>query len=295
MKLDSERGIDHGKNKMKAIRLYSVGLVAVVVFAIAAFGVAGKAQPTQLQTSCSGAGCGAMSRAEVFIKTFASAVNSRGLRTSQLEQEEQVRLAFYGIDSTRVEIESGRLTEKEGNFIIDGHKQVIRNYVHDKKNEAMLKAATGQVSDIPAINKSLGGLLSVSRQDALMGHEDLAMQAQTEMVKILTTFSQKFADTCEQQNFSIESALVLERQNDFMGTGISLTHCMRRKISAELNMQGVQYRFEICSGLSDFFSRIQEEWDLKLSGRVVGSGKSNGGRWEAKFLFEGHQVEMGAK
>ena len=245
-------------------------------------------QEQRATSTCRGSGCAAMSRAELFIKTFASSGNSKGLRTSQLEQEEQVKLAFYGIDATRVEVEAGRLTEQEGNFIIDGHEQVIRDYLHDKASEAKVRAASGQVSDIPTISKSLGKLLSVARQDALSGREELAWQAQAEMVTVLTTFSQEFANTCQKQNYPVEVALGFERQNELMGTGISLEHCISRKASAELGSQGVQYRFETCSNLSGF-----ETWKLKISGHIVGEGKGEAGVWEAKFLWNGIKSEMG--
>lgn len=245
-------------------------------------------QEPQATQTCTGAGCAAMSRAELFIKTFGG---SKGLRTSQLEQEEQVRLAFYGIDATRVEVEAGRLTKEEGEFIIDGHEQVIRDYVHDKGNEAKITAASGQISDIPTINRTMGKLLSVARQDALMGHEELAQRAQAEMVTTLTTFSQKFSDTCQEQKYSVETALALERQNALMGTGISLEHCQRRKASVELTSQGVRYQFETCNDLFHF----TKKWDLKLSGRVVGEGKGESGSWEAKFLWKGIKTEMGGE
>lgn len=269
-----------------------IGLLAeVFVVLISVLIVNAQAQEQQATRTCRGSGCAAISRAELFIKTFASSGNSKGLRTSQLEQEEQVRLAFYGIDATRVEIEAGRLTEQEGNFIIDGHEQVIRNYIHDKASEAKVRAATGQVSDIPVISKSIGKLLSVARQDALMGREDLAQRAQAEMVMVLTTFSQEFANTCQQQSFPVETALGLERQNELMGTGISLTHCMSRKVSAELSGQGIQYRFETCSDLSHF----PEKWELKISGRIVGEGKGELGFWDANFLWKGIKTEMGGE
>jgi len=231
--------------------------------------------------TCRGSGCPAISRAELFLKAFASSGRSHALRTSNLEQEEKVRLAFYGIDATRVEIERGRLSESEGNFIIDGHKQVIRNYLQDNTNESMVRAAGGQVLEIPAIKQSLRGLLSVARQDALMGHEDLAMQAQTQMVKILTTFSQKFAETCEQQSFPQELPLVLERQNQMFESGISLEHCMNRKFTAELNNQGIRYDLETCSNLSN-----ASNWKLKISGRVVGMGSGSTNRWEADVVYQ---------
>jgi hypothetical protein len=246
------------------------------------------AQKTTPASTCQGVGCSGLSRAELFIKTFAG---SKALRTSQLEQEEQVRLAFYGIDATRAEVEAGRLTEKEGKFITDGHEQVIRDYVHDKGNEAKILASTGQVSDIPTINKSLGKLLGVARQDALMGREELAQRAQAEMVKVLTTFSQEFAATCQKQKYPVETALMLMRQNELMGTGISLDQCLSRKVSTELSSQGVNYRFESCSDLS----LSPKKWDLKISGRITGLGKGDEASWEAKFLWKRYQTEMGGE
>lgn len=243
--------------------------IFAVVTVISGYILTGHAQTSDPRAArlCTGLGCNAMSRAEFFIKTFASSSGSRALRTSQLEQEEQVRLAFYGMDATRAEIEAGRLSEGEGNFIIDGHERVIRNYIHDKTNEAMVMAAGGQVSSIPAVRKSLSGLLSIARQDALMGHEELAQRAQAQMTQVLTTFSQQFANTCEQQSFPVEVAVELERQNELMGTGISLTHCMNRKYSADLSSQGIDYHFETCSGLAGGGA-----WELKISGLAVGVG-----------------------
>lgn len=250
-------------------------------------GIVRSQEPTR-NSNCRGAGCGAISRAELFIKTFGG---SKGLRTSQFEQEEKVRLAFYGIDATRVETEAGRLTEKEGNFIIDGHEQVIRDYLHDKGSEAKIAATSGQVSDIPAVRKSLGGLLSVAKQDALRGHEELAQTAQEIMVTTLVTFSRKFAETCQQQKYPVETALEIEVQNEKMGTGVSLEHCQSRKASVELTSQGVKYRFETCRDVS----HPKEEWKLKMSGRVVGEGKGDDGFWEANFLWKGIKNKMGGE
>jgi len=265
-----------------------VGIFVILNFVLV---VTGQAPEKPATRTCKGPGCAAISKAELFIRTFASSGNSKGLRTSQLEQEEQVKLAFYGIDATRREIEAGRLTEQEGNFIIDGHEQVIRNYVRDKGSDAKVSAASGQVSDIPAITKSMGKILGIARQDALMGHEELAQQAQAEMVMVLTTFSEEFAKTCQDQNFPVETALGLERQNQLMGTGISLTHCMTRKFTTELKSQGVTYRFETCSDLSHF----PRKWELKISGGVNGTGQAEGGFWDAKFLWKGIKTNMGGE
>jgi hypothetical protein len=125
-----------------------------------------------------------------------------------------------------------------------------------------------------------------------MGREELAQEAQAVMVKVLVTFSQEFARTCEQQSFPVETALVLERQNLILATGISLTHCMNRKFSAELSSQGVSYYFETCSNLSP-----QWAWNLKISGRVTGEGKGrfdgeNGfNRWNANTVYQGWKAK----
>lgn len=244
---------------------------------------------------CTGVGCEALSRAELFMRAFASS-KSVALRTSVLEQDEQVRLAFYGIDATRVEVESGRLGQHEGDFIIDGHERVIRNYVHDKANDAIVSAGSGQVSDIPAVRSALGGLLGIARQDALLGREKEASNAQAQMVKALTTFSEAFARTCEKQTYPIEVALELERQNEILGTGVSVIHCANRKLRADLTSQGVEYGFQGCADSYGY-----AEWTIRFSGRVTGSGQAinsgvgwsestTTGRWEADIVYQGRQT-----
>jgi hypothetical protein len=241
-----------------------------------------QATPAPTPSTCKGQGCAAMSRAELFIKSFASSGNSKGLRTNDLEQEEKIKNDFYGIDATRREVEAGRLSKEQGDADIETYMKTIRAYVNDQADKAVSRAGNGQASDIPLISKALGKILTVARQDALMGREELAQHAQEQMVKVLTTFSQQFANTCEQQSFPVVTALELERQNELMGTGISVRHCANRKFSAELSSQGVNYRFESCSNLS-----LLTVWDVKISGRVVGEGKGWSGGWEAETVFRG--------
>jgi hypothetical protein len=222
-----------------------------------------------------------MRRAELFIKAFASSGDSKGLRTSDLEQEEKVKNAFYGIDATRVEIERGRLSKEEGEESIYKHERVIREYVDSKNFLAMVAAAGGRVSDIPAITKNLTVLLSVARQDALMGREELAQEAQAKMVNILTMFSEKFASTCEQQSFPVEIALALERQNELMGTGISVIHCANRKYTADFSDLGLKYHLETCSDLSPV-----TVWNETISGHI-GEGDEGGDvNWEEKIVYD---------
>jgi hypothetical protein len=117
-----------------------------------------------------------------------------------------------------------------------------------------------------------------------MGREEAAQQAQAQMVRVLTTFSQRFAETCDQQTFPVEVALGLERQNELMGTGISLLHCAKRKYSADIVSQGVQYHLETCTALGE------GTWDLSINGLMRGSGHaslppSGRGMWEANTTF----------
>jgi hypothetical protein len=69
------------------------------------------------------------------------------LRNSELEMHAQVCLAFYGIDTPRVEIKQDRLSPSEGDRIVDSFRQTLRNYIHDQSNEASIAANSGQLSD----------------------------------------------------------------------------------------------------------------------------------------------------
>jgi len=240
-------------------------ILALAVLLLSSFAPVAGAQgpPAALQRT-------GLSHADLFIASFGPAGGDRGLRTGELEMREQVRLAFYGIDATRLEVERGRLTEEEGQRIIDTYEDTLRNFVHDQSNEAWILAGSGQASDIPRIARSLGGLLGVARQDALMGREDVAMEAQAKMIHVLRTFSQRFADTCDQQTFKAEVALAIERQNQMLGTGIDVTHCAERRLTATLEHRRVRYDWENCSidGGGD--------WKVKLSGFLSGEGRVTG-------------------
>lgn len=133
-----------------------------------------------------------------------------------------------------------------------------------------MAASSGQVSDMPSIAKSLGALMGVARQDALMGREETAQQAQQRMVQVLQTFSQRFSETCEQQTLPAEVALALQRQNALMGTGIDVTHCANRRLSATLDWTRVRYRWENCSVAGG------GDWNLTMSGFLSGRGRVEG-------------------
>lgn len=237
----------------------------------------------QATSSCTGVGCAALSQAELFIKALGG---KKGLKTIDLALNEEARLAFYGIDATIVEVEKGRLSNEDGARIIENHKSRLRNIIDSKTTEAMFAAVGGQVSDIPAISKHLGTLLSIARQDQFFGREELAQQSQKQMMTVLTTFSQRFAETCDQQNFPVETALVLNRQNELMGTGVSVERCFQRMVTANFSDSGVTYSFEGCSSLTE-----DVDWDLKISGPIVGTGKGSSSIWQASFTYKGQKFE----
>ena len=167
------------------------------------------------------------SRGELFIQTFGPQSNSTSLRASILEQQEQVRLAFYGIDSTLAQMKRGTLDEETGNRSIDGYSQTIRNYAHDNANEALVLANQGRISDVAEIRNPLAALLTIARQDSLRGHEALAKEAQGQMLKTLTGFSQAFSKTCYDQPLDPEFVRDLQNQNDRFATGIDVTPCAK--------------------------------------------------------------------
>src|SRR5688572_21590563 len=183
----AERGLHHRSsgsfdvNRRRKLMLLAEAALAGVMLSM----------PAAAQDSASSQRTG-VSRADLFIASFGPAASEPALRTSELQMRERVRLAFYGIDATRIEVEKGRLSKEEGDFIIDAgvnragsYMQTLRNYIHDHSNEALILASSGQAQDIPRIAQALGALMGVARQDALMGREEAAQQAQAKMVETL--------------------------------------------------------------------------------------------------------------
>lgn len=267
---------------MSELQIKKIFCVVAVILVFIPLGIIAQT-PEPTATPCMDLVCAGVSQADLFLRAFSG--NKDGLVTIPVGQEQQIRLAFYGIDATYVEIEKGRLTESEGKIIIDRYKQTIDAYVTNRGLKAIEKAQSGQYSDFSAISELLGPLLTVARDDKLKNHEELAKNAQKQMVKVLTTFSKKFAETCQDQSFPVGAAIGLGRQNEMLGTNISLNKCMTRKFTADLSSQGVNYHLESCSDLFNSFV-----WDVKISGRVVGEGKVTGNkRWEADVIFQGRE------
>jgi len=160
----------------------------------------------------------------------------------------------------------GTLDQETGNRSIEGYEQTIRNYIHDNVNDALLLADQGRVSDVAAIVRPLARVLSIARQDSLMGHEELAKEAQAQMVKILTDFSQKFSETCYDQSFDPEFALGLQRQNELLRTGIDVTPCAKRFHTFEYDPN---WKWKNCSFGGE------GEWVIELTDPYSGSGSAN--------------------
>ncbi len=272
--------------KTKAKRIFV--LVAVIVaFTLTSSSQTPESQVTPIPSptppTCTGSGCESLSKANLFLKTFAPKGKLQGLTISQIEGEERVRLAFAAIDFMRKEIAAGKYTETRGKEIIDGYKDMIRDYIDARANEALPRASQGLVSDMPLIAKALGKLLNVARQDMFKGHEESAQHAMEQVSKVFRTFSTAFKNTCKEQSYPIEVALGLARQNELLGTSIDVTPCAKRKYSAELSNQGVNYHFETCSDLSILI------WKLTISGKVEGNGEADNGGWEADVTYQGYK------
>ena len=281
------------------------GLASIAMSAMAS----AQSQPGRPNSRCTGPGCGAMSYADLFIASFGASGSSQSLRAPLREQEEKVKNAFYGIDATRMQVETGRLTPGEGEFIADGHRQVIRDYIDSLGTEAKLLAISGRASDVPSLTRLLSGLLTIARHDALVGREELAAKAMDTMIYTLNTFSQQFAATCDGQSFPEELPFQLERQLLMLGTGTSVLHCARRKAVADVSSQGVNYHLETCTeaGLSrrarSLLGLDGEQWTLEISGRVAGNGTASNlhgglpirpllqGRWQAAVVWRGQKLQ----
>jgi hypothetical protein len=209
------------------------------------------------------------SRADLFIKTFGPQSNSTSLRASELEQQVQVRLAFYGIDSNRAQMARGTLDQETGNRSIEGFEQTIRNYIHDSGNEALVLANQGRISDVPTIREPLAALLTIARQDNLMGHEELAKEAQEKMLKTLTDFSLKFSKTCYDQPLDPDFVRDLQNQNDTFKTGIDVTPCAKRRHTFGFEGEGVYgEEWTNCSTSGN------GKWVIKAFGSIAsGSGE----------------------
>jgi hypothetical protein len=132
-----------------------------------------------------------------------------------------VKLAFYGIDATRVAVEAGRITPEEGSSSRTDIGRSFETTSTTSGPRLKLLATSGRASDVPALNKLLSAVLAVARQDGLVGREELAAKAMETMTYALNTFSQQFAATCAEQSLDSGSPSSI--------TAGSIRHCSSRE------------------------------------------------------------------
>lgn len=200
-------------------------------------------------------------RLAAFVPTPDQALRMRSLQL----QAEQVKLAFHGISSTCAQYLAGTMPRQDADRSLSGFEQTIANFLHDVGNEAVVKAAGGQVADIPAIRQTLTEVGAAGRQAALLGDEALAEQARAKLVDALTTFSRAFAEACFGQTFDPRVALGIARQNDKLGTGIDVTHCANREYTAEGKGADILWTFAHC-GIG------AGNWSIRTEGPLHGRG-----------------------
>lgn len=156
------------------------------------------------------------------LKAFEPSLNAMdGLRATMWKGEiQQVLLADAEIPKIKAQIAKGTMDQHEGEFIIDGYMDTIRSFLHELGNEAVVIAGAGQVRDVPQLQKVLGQILSVARQDQLSGDTEIGQAGAAEAVRIFTTFATAFARNCKKQTYKPEFAMGLQRQLELLGTGV---------------------------------------------------------------------------
>jgi len=186
-----------------------------------------------------GAGCGtpddsaAQMRADAAwlakIVAFSPQPWAESLRVKDLrEQAEQVLLAKSGIRRTCSDYRDGRLSQADADNILSGFEQTIRDFIHGRGNDALVRAASGKVTDMDSIRTSLTAVAGVGRQAALLGLNAIADEAVATMVKTLNTFDAALARDCKNQSFDANIIAGLLQQEGVLGLHNPLEPCAYR-------------------------------------------------------------------
>jgi hypothetical protein len=236
-------------------------------------------------------------RAEEFVRDKLKAFvpsPEQALRMRSLEAEaEQVKLAFYGINTTCEQFLRGTMDREQADISLQGYEQTIANFLHDVSSDAAVVAARAQVADLDVIRKSLTDIGMTGRQAALLGEDKLAEEARVQMVNTLVRFSGAFVDeTCWDQVFDDELPFSINRQNEMMGTGIDVRPCAQRRFKAVVS----PLTFESCTvrGVGEW--RVL--WPMPMVSGGQGSGeleeKRDGAEGDYRVEVERHGVEYRA-
>jgi len=200
------------------------------------------------------------------ITAFAPEVSPPSLRvTSLTAQSEQVLLAWSGLRRTCSDYRAGKVSEADADNILSGFEQTIRDFEHDRANDALVRAGAGQAAQIDSIKEALTTVAGVGRQAAMLGLDPIADDARVTMVKTLRVFDSAFAKDCKNQSFDPDLVLGLLRQEDALGLKNPLEPCAYRLAKLELRDARQGWSIRHC-GLG------YGEWKFQGSGWLTGSG-----------------------
>jgi hypothetical protein len=191
----------------------------------------------------------------------------------------------------RAEAEEAKSRGLETQAVIDRWDQNIRDAIREvtrlsaqRAGDALQVAKAGKASDIDQLRKNITVVVEAGRISQLMG-DPSAEEQQRALVAILTTFSKKFSQTCEQQSFNPLIALGLKRQNEMLGTGVEVDHCANRVFEAKIETGTETVRWRHC-GLG------VGVWKMKAEGLDVGKAEAAIGE-RGQGDFESHWTQIG--
>jgi hypothetical protein len=197
---------------------------------------------------------------------FAPEASPPSLRVADLREEtEQVLLAKSGLRRTCSDYRAGKLSQADADNILSGFEQTIRDFVHDRGNDALVRAGAGQVAQMDSIRKALTTVAGVGRQAALLGLDPIANDAHATMVKTLNVFDSAFAKDCKNQSFDPDIVLGLLRQEYALGLKNPLEPCAYRLAKLDFRDARQGWSIHHC-GLG------YGEWKFQGSGWLTGSG-----------------------
>ena len=122
--------------------------------------------------AASAAGAGNSEFVKNLVATLEASANSGGLRTIDPSEINTIVLQDHLIQDSRRQMAAGTLDKDLGERVIATCEEAIRRFIHSVGNEALAIADSGRASDAARLGKTLGTLLSVTRQQILLGHED---------------------------------------------------------------------------------------------------------------------------
>jgi hypothetical protein len=186
---------------------------------------------------------------------------------SLVSETSSIPLLTQEIRSICHDYRAGKRDESDADDWLYNAEQAIRKFQDELAQEAIDQAKGGDVTKMPSICLRLTDLATSSRQDALLGEDELANAAWQSMLKIFHVFSEAFVTTCMNQSFNSDIALALERRRSMLGMGPEGTdlHCAYRHSEAKWIVPNDTVTWKTC-GLAE------GKWKLAISGLFNGDG-----------------------